>query len=115
MTDVLLARHRIEDAKADRLREWFDELERREDEVVATLRNERMFTESAFVGDGPEDGATYLYVFLEAADMAEARGAADDSDFEIDAEHREVIEDVLVDGGGEEMELLGHFTNPERW
>lgn len=114
MPDVVLARHRIEDGKVDRLRDWFDELDDRREEVVATLRNERMFTESAFVGDGPDEDATYIYVFLEADDLDAARQATDESDFEIDDEHRAVIDDVLVEGGGTEFELLGHFTNPER-
>jgi hypothetical protein len=79
---VKLARARVGDGKADRLREWYAELERREAEVRETLAHEGVLTESAFLDE--RDGATYLYVLVEADGLAAAQAAGDEEAFDID-------------------------------
>ena len=69
MSDVKLARARIEPGKEDRLRAWYAELQEREPEVVETLRHEGVYTETAFV-QSLDDG-TYLYLYMEAAGSVE--------------------------------------------
>jgi hypothetical protein len=110
MPDVTLARARIEPGEADRLREWFAELEDREDEVVETLQHEGVYTETGFVREG--DDAAYLYVYMESDDLDAADEAGDEEAYEIDEQHHEVLRETLV-GDFEELETIGHFTNPE--
>ncbi|WP_436910654.1 DUF6176 family protein [Halosimplex marinum] len=110
MPEVTLARARIEDGKADRLRSWFEELQERESEVVATLRHEGVYTETAFVRSTDEEA--YLYVYMEAEDLAAADEAGDEEAYDIDEEHHEVLRETLV-GDWEPLETIGHFTNPD--
>ncbi len=113
MTDVELVRQRVKPGKVDRLREWMAEIEDREEEALATLRDEGMLTETAFLEDR-EDG-TYLYYYMEAEDLDRVREQFADSDHEIDAEHKRVMETVLVDDATERVEeVLYHLANPER-
>lgn len=109
MTEVMLARAPIEPGKEDRVREWFEELQEREDEVVETLRHEGVYTETAFLHT--VDGTTYLSVYMEADDLAEADDAGDEEAYDIDEEHHEVLGETLA-GDWEELETIGHFTNP---
>jgi hypothetical protein len=109
--DVTLARAPIESGKVDRLRDWYAELQDREDEVVETLRHEGTLTESAFVHS--VDGEPYLYVYMEAEDVETAKAAGDEEAFRIDEEHHEVLAECLA-GEWEEFEPIGHYTNPDR-
>jgi len=110
VADVSLARAPVDPGCADRLREWFAELHDREDEVVATLRHERVYTESAFL-HATDDG-TYLYVFMEAVDLDAADAAGDEEAHDVDAEHHAVLRETLA-GPFERLETIGHFTNPD--
>lgn len=109
--DVTLARAPIEPGMTDRLREWYAELESREDEVVETLRYEGVFTETAFVH--AVDGEPHLYVYMEADDVETAKAAGDEEAFQIDEEHHDVLDECLG-GEWEEFEPIGHFTSPDR-
>lgn len=111
MTDVRLARCRVDPGKADRLREWYAELQTREEEVVETLRHEGVFTETAFLRES--ESTTYLYVYMESVDFEAADAAGDEEAFDIDAEHHAVLRDCLT-GEWEPLETIGHYTNPER-
>jgi hypothetical protein len=106
---VKLARARVVDGKADRLREWYAELERREAEVRETLAHEGVLTESAFLDE--RDGDTYLYVLMEADDLAAAQAAGDEEAFEIDEQHHAVLAECLT-GGWAALEPIAHLTNP---
>jgi hypothetical protein len=107
--EVLLARARVEPGREDRLRDWFSELEDRESEVVETLQHEGVYTETAFIQT--LDDSTYLYLYMEAEDLDAADEAGDAEEYEIDEEHHEVLRETLA-GGWEELEKVGHFTNP---
>ncbi|ELZ04016.1 DUF6176 family protein [Natrialba asiatica] len=109
MTEVTLARARIEDGKTDRLRSWFTELHEREPEVRETLQHEGVYTETAFILSS--DDTAYLYVYMEAEDLEKADEAGDKEKHVIDEEHHEMLRDTLT-GDWETLETIGHFTNP---
>lgn len=111
MSEVKLARAPVQSGMADRLRAWYAELHEREDEVVETLRHEGVLTESAFIlADG---GTTYLYVYMEAAEMEVALDAGDEEAYDVDEEHHEVLGEALA-GDWADLEPIGHYTNPDR-
>lgn len=112
MTDVVLSIQRIKPGKTERLREWAKELEKREDEVVETLQNQKVRTESAFLRR--TDDGTVLVYYMEAEDMEAASNAASDSAYEIDREHQAVLSDVVAGTSEIDTEPLFHFTNPDR-
>lgn len=113
MVDVVLTKQRIESGKVSRLKEWTEEIRQREDEAVATLKNEGMHSESAFI-ESTDDG-DFLVYYMEAEDIEQVYSAFEESEHEIDREHAEVMRDVLEDGSSDsEFELLYHMENPER-
>jgi hypothetical protein len=71
----------------DRVRAWAAELERRGEEVLATLRDERVVVESVFL-DRTGNGDFLIY-YLKAWNVEEAREAARQSQHDIDAYHDE--------------------------
>ena len=109
MPVVLLARARINPGKVDRLRAWFEELRERESEVVETPQHEGVYTETAFVQSFND--TAYLYLYMEAKNLEKADEAGDKVEYEIDREHHNVLRETLT-GGWEELETIGHFTNP---
>jgi Family of unknown function (DUF6176) len=105
----------VKRGKEDRLRAWYAELKQREDEVLQTLDNEGVRQEVAFVLD-TEHGAL-LAVFLELDDdMEQANAAFFSSPFQIDHEHRAVMDECTVGGaeGRVYAELMYAFQNPRR-
>lgn len=112
MTEVQLVRQRIRPGKTDQLRAWFAELERREEEVIRTLESERAWTETVFI-DATETGDS-LYYYLEAEDLDTVFDAFEHSEYDIDEQHRRVLEECLVDGASEDLEPLFHVYNPNR-
>jgi hypothetical protein len=64
MVDVVLTKQRIEPGKISQLREWTEEIRQRENEAVATLKNEGMHSESAFI-ESTADG-DFLVYYMEA-------------------------------------------------
>jgi len=111
MTEVSLARAPVAEGKADRLQEWYAELAARNDEVRETLEHEGVATETAFLHT--VDGTTYLYVYMEAVDIAAADAAGDEEAYDIDEEHHEVLVETLA-GEWESLETIGHYVNPGR-
>ncbi|WP_436932211.1 DUF6176 family protein [Halosimplex halobium] len=113
MTDVVMVKQRVEEGKVDRLREWMAEVRDRRDEAEATLRDEGMLTESAFL-ERTDDGPHLVY-YMEAEDIERVWDQYEDSDHDIDREHKQVMSDVLPDGRDVgDYELLYHLTNPDR-
>ena len=112
MTDVVLNKRRVKPGKVDRLREWMAEIQRREDEALATLENEGMYTEATFLEE--TSAGTFLVYFMEAADMGRVREAYAESPHDIDTEHRAVMEEVLADEPSREHEPLYVLRNPDR-
>lgn len=109
MAEVTLARLPVEPGEEDRLREWYAELQRREDEVVETLDHEGVYTEAAFLDASGE--TSYLYVYMEADDVDAADEAGDEEAYDIDEEHHDVLSETL-DGEWEDVETISHYVNP---
>lgn len=91
-----VAFRRVKPEKAERLRGWLAEAERRADEVRETFRQETVRHEVAFLVEGA-DGPILVYA-MEAEDFDRARGAFTSSTLAIDARHAEVMADVLEPG-----------------
>lgn len=84
MSEVVLVESRFQPGGLESWRAWCRELQRREPEVVATLRDEGVLSEACFLG---RDGASLFY-FMEAEDVARARRVGEASVHPIDVEHR---------------------------
>ena len=85
--------------------DWCEELKKRQDEVIETLKNEGVVSESCFIS---EDGLS-LYYFMEAESFAKAKEAVNKSKFKIDAEHRAIREASIE--FVEKLTCLFHFPN----
>jgi Family of unknown function (DUF6176) len=100
--------------KSERLRDWYHELEERRDEAFQTLDNEHISQEVAFIL--PTDHGELLAVFIEVADMAKADEAFFSSPYEIDRQHRKVMDECTIGGstGRVPAELMYAFQNPPK-
>lgn len=107
MAEVALTKQKIEPGKTERLREWTEEIRDREDEAVETLANEGMHLEAAFL-ERTDEGAFLVY-FVKADDVDAVFAAFEESDHEIDHEHRDVLDEVL-----ESPERVGDYE-PRYW
>jgi hypothetical protein len=113
MVDVIMTKDEIESGRVPQLKEWMEEIRHRENEAIATLQNEGVYTESAFI-ESTADG-DFLVYYMEAEDIEQVFSAFENSEHEIDREHAEVMRDVLEEGSNDsEFELLYHMVNPER-
>ena len=108
MADVVLTRQRIEPGKTEKLREWLSKVRERENEACETLESEGMASEAAFL-EQTEDG-DFLVYYMEAEDLEQAYEAYAESSHEIDAEHEDVLSDVLEESPDfGEFELFYHL------
>jgi len=84
------------------LRAWLREINGRRDEVVETFVQEGVRHEQAYVVD---TAAGHVLVYaIELEDEEKARAAFEASTLRIDAEHRQVMDEVLA--GAADAELL---------
>ena len=90
---VQCARLRLKPGSLARVQEWAAELTRRRDEVLATLRDETVRVESAFLESGPE--GDFLIYYMRVDDLETSRRAVETSTHPIDAYHREVMNEVV--------------------
>ncbi|MDP3964988.1 MAG: DUF6176 family protein, partial [bacterium] len=105
MTQVKLVKFKIKEGQKQLWLDWYKELQPRKDEVLETLKNETVVSESCFLS---EEG-DYVYYFVEAEDMETAQAAFKKSAFTIDPEHREKRMASLEKVG--QLEELFHFEN----
>lgn len=105
MSQVRLIKLKFKPGKKQVWLDWCEELKRRTDEVMATLKDEGMLSEAVFIS---QDGET-IYYFIEAKDMSKAKEAYQKSAHAIDQEHRDTIRTSLEKI--EEMECLVSFEN----
>lgn len=87
--------------------DWSEELRRRKEEVVATLKNEGVVSESCFMS---EDGE-YVYYFMEAEDFEKAKNAVTENPHPIDNDHKLARESSLEFVA--KLDCLFHFDNRE--
>ena len=92
-----------------RVREWAHELNQRQGEVLATLRDEGVVVESVFLEQA--SGADFLVYYMKARDLQAARDAVARSHHPIDDYHRQFKQDTWL--SREPLELLVDFENFE--
>ena len=102
---LLCHRIRLEPGSVPRVRAWAAELTKRADEVMATLRDETVRVESAFLESSAE--GDFLVYFMRVDDLEASRAAAARSTQAIDAYHRAFMNDVIE--SRQELELLVDF------
>jgi hypothetical protein len=102
VSDVVVTKQRVKPEKVDRLRAWMDEIRNREAEAAETHDHEGMLSEAAFL-ERTDDGVFLVYV-MEAEDFEEAVAAFRDSPYDIDEEHKAVMDEVL-----ESWENVGEY------
>jgi hypothetical protein len=113
MVETTLIKQRVEPDKVSRLKDWLTNVQNREEEALATLEDEGVLTESAFLEETPR--GTFLVTFIEAEDLDAMWGAFADSDHDIDAEFKTVLDECLADDEGQsEFEPLYHLARPDR-
>ncbi len=108
MTQVELVRFRVKQGQKKAWLEWCEELKRRENEVLVTLRNEGVISEACFFSD---DGET-VYYFVEAENLEKAHTTGRRSALPIDKQHRLISESSLE--GAERVKALFNFHIPNQ-
>jgi hypothetical protein len=93
---------RVRPERVERLREWFAELMRRQEEVRETFRNEAVRHEQAWLLE--TSGGPWLVYAVEVEDPERARLAFETSTLAIDHQHRQVMDEVTL--GTAEIEKL---------
>ncbi|MFA7309045.1 MAG: DUF6176 family protein [Patescibacteria group bacterium] len=105
MTNVKLIKFRFKPGAKRIWINWSEELKHRNSEVVETLKNEGVISESCFIS---EDGES-IYYFMEAEDFEKTRKAVANSIYLIDADHKKARESSLEFVA--KLECLFHFEN----
>lgn len=98
---------RLKPGCLDRARAWAAEINRRSDEALATLRDEGVFIESAFL-DSTREGDFLIY-YMRAADFDRAREVVARSPHPIDAFHKQFQQDCWAER--QRLELLIDLTS----
>lgn len=106
MSQVQLVKFRFKPGKKQVWLDWSKELMRRKAEVMATLRDEGVLSESCYISENGEE----IYYFMEVEDFDKVLEVVRKSPHPIDHDHRlakkESIERVGV------LECLFQFENP---
>lgn len=105
MSEVKLIKFTFKPGKKQVWLDWCEELKKRQTEVIETLKNEGVLSESCFIS---EDGLA-IYYFMEAQDFAKAKAAVTKSIYKIDAEHKAIREASIE--FSERLTCLFHFPN----
>ncbi len=104
MTEVKLIKFIFKPGQKQVWLDWCEALKKRQDEVIETLKNEGVVSESCFIS---EDGLA-IYYFMEAEDFAKAKEAVMKSTFKIDSEHK-AIREMSIEFV-EKLTCLFHFS-----
>ena len=96
---------KLRDGSLSRVREWAAELNRRADEVLATLRDEGVVIESAFL-DSTSEGDFLIY-YMKAENLERAREVGRTSAHPIDEYHHQFQRETFE--SGKQLELLVDF------
>lgn len=105
MTHVRLVKLRFKAGQGQTWLDWCEELKRRKNEVVETLKNEGVLSEACFLSEDEQ----CVYYFMEAEDFEKGRAAFEKSQHPIDAEHKAKRTQSLERVG--ELKELFHFEN----
>lgn len=113
MTEVVMVKQEVDLEKVSELKAWMGEISERTDEIVETLQDEGVKTESVFLEESAY--GTFLVTYMEAEDLREAQQTFEESNHEIDIEHKQVLQECLVDGQPvDSFEPLYHAASPDR-
>jgi len=113
VTEITIIRQEVRPDKVNKLKGWMEEANDRKSEIIETLQHEGVKTESTFLEES-SDG-TFLVTYMEAENLQEVQEAFEDSNFDIDIEYKELVQECLVDGQPVgNFEPLYHATNPDR-
>lgn len=113
MIETAIIRQEVRPDKVTELKAWMEEVNNRKSEIIETLQNEGVKTESAFLEES-SDG-TFLVTHMEAENLQEVQEAFEDSTFEIDVEYKQIVQECLIDGQPVgNFEPLYHAANPDR-
>lgn len=113
MTDVRLVKRKIREGQVPKLKDWMAEIREREGEAIETLENEGMHSEAAFIEY--VNGEHFLIYYMKADDIDEVYESFENSSYDIDEQHKQVLDEVLEDEPpASEYELLYHLENPNR-
>jgi hypothetical protein len=108
--DTACVKVRLKPGSLDRVRAWAAELNRRSDEVLATLLDEQVVVESVFLDQTAE--GDFLIYYLKAGNLEEAAHAAQQSQHAIDAYHQQFKHDAWE--SRKPLDLLIDFENFDR-
>ncbi len=105
MSQVKLIKVKLKENGKQIWLDWSEELMRRKEEVLATLKNEKVLSESCFLSEDEE----YVYYFMEAEDLVKAKEAVTSNPHPIDLDHQKAKQASL--GEGKRLKCLFHFDN----
>lgn len=109
MTQVKLVKFKLKKGSEKIWLDWCKALKSRKSEVMETLKNEGVVSESCFLSESEQ----CVYYFVETENFEKARQAFDKSGFAIDAEHKDKrrlgLEKVA------ELKQLFHFENRDKF
>jgi hypothetical protein len=100
---------KLRSGSLDRVREWAAELNRRADEVLATLRDEGIVVESAFL-DSTDEGDFLIY-YMKAESLERAREVGRKSAHAVDEYYHQFQRETFE--SGKQLELLIDFDRIE--
>lgn len=106
--ETVCIRTKIKKGALDGVKEWFQTLRQRPDEVMLTLKNEGVFIESAFLDKFGEDH--YLIYYMKAENLAYAKEVALKSMLEIDKYHKDCFS-KYCEGRVELEQLIDFYRN----
>ena len=103
--ETVCLRFRLKAGSVPRVREWAAELTRRRDEVMATLRDETVRVESAFLESGTD--GDFLVYYMRVDDPEQSQAAVAQSKHAIDVYHRAFMNEVIE--SRQSLELMIDF------
>ncbi|MEK7072993.1 MAG: DUF6176 family protein [Patescibacteria group bacterium] len=107
MSTATLVKFKFKPGQKQAWLDWSEELKRRREEVIVTLKNEGVLSESCYIS---EDGE-YVYYLMEVEDLEKALQVFAASNHPIDNDHRKVLDSSLERVAN--FDCLFHFDNRE--
>ena len=105
--ETACVRVRLKPGSLGRVHEWATELRTRSEEVLATLRDESVLVESAFLGS--DEQGDFLIYYMKARSLEEAQQAVKGSIQPIDKYHQQFKDETWE--SRTPLELLIDFEN----
>jgi hypothetical protein len=100
--ETICVKIKLKPNSIERVREWAETMNARREEALATLRDETVIVEAAFL-DQTDEG-DFLITFMKAESLAKAREAVKSSIHDIDKFHRKFKQEAW--GERKTLELL---------